>query len=108
MPKLDHTFSALSHPIRREMLNRLTAGELTVLELARPFEVSLPAISRHLRVLESAGLIQRTIEGREHRISLNAAPLQQATEWMGDYQAFWEGQLDSLQRHLERSQRSEA
>jgi DNA-binding transcriptional ArsR family regulator len=105
MPELSHTFSALSHPIRREMLEKLSAGEQTVLELARPFAVSLPAISRHLRVLEGAGLVSRKVEGREHRISLNPAPLREASEWMGEYKLFWEGQFDSLQHYLERSQK---
>jgi DNA-binding transcriptional ArsR family regulator len=105
MPKLDQTFSALAHPIRREMLAKLSEGEMNVLELARPFAVSLPAISRHLRVLEGAGLVSRAISGREHRISLNATPMRDATEWMGDYRLFWEGQFDLLQRYLERSRK---
>lgn len=95
---LDATFSALADPTRRSILARLREGEATVGELAAPFDVSLPAISRHLRVLEEAGLVEREKEGRMHRIRLVARPMGDALEWMARTGRFWEAQLDSLER----------
>jgi DNA-binding transcriptional ArsR family regulator len=97
---LDTTFSALADPTRRAILSSLAGGERSVGELAAPFKVSAPAISRHLRVLESAGLLSRTKHGRIHRCRLEAKPMRDAAEWMVRYRAFWEGQLDSLERYL--------
>ena len=97
---LDATFGALADGTRRALLARLTKGEATVTELAAPFEVSLPAISKHLRVLEAAGLMSRRIEGREHHCRLAAQPLRQAGDWIAQYRIFWEGQLDRLAAHL--------
>jgi DNA-binding transcriptional ArsR family regulator len=99
---LDSTFAALAHPTRRAILARLAEGETSVKELADPFEVSAPAISRHLRVLEDAGLLTRAIDGRIHRIQLEAEPLADALDWIARYGRFWEGQLDSLERFLTR------
>jgi DNA-binding transcriptional ArsR family regulator len=99
---LDRTFGALADPTRRAILARLTAGEATVGELAEPFAVSRPAISKHLRVLEAAGLVHRTREGRLSRCALDADPMRDAAEWVERYRAFWEGQLDALSRYLER------
>ena len=93
---LDATFSALSDPTRRAILARLAWGEATVTELARPFDVSLPAISKHLRVLEGAGLLTRERQGRVRRCRLAATPLQAAADWLLLYRRFWEGTLDSL------------
>lgn len=95
--------TALADPIRRAILMRLSQGEATVGELARPFYVSRPAISKHLRVLERAGLVVRTPEGRISRCTLDAAPMRDAAEWVERYRKFWEGQLDSLSRYLEGS-----
>jgi DNA-binding transcriptional ArsR family regulator len=98
---LDATFGALADPTRRAILARLTLGESTVTELAAPFDVSLPAVSKHLRVLESAGLLQREIDGRIHRCRLAAQPMKDAAAWIETYRAFWEDQLDALAADLE-------
>lgn len=99
--RLDLTFAALADPIRRAILARLARGEATVGELARPFDVSRPAISKHLRVLERAGLVQRTRDGRISRCELDAGPMRDAADWIERYREFWEEQLDSLARYLE-------
>ncbi len=101
MSQLDLTFSALADPTRRSILARLGDGEATVGELARPFNVSRPAISKHLRVLERAGLVRRERDGRLSRCELDASPLRAAADWVGYYRKFWEGQLGSLSRYLE-------
>jgi DNA-binding transcriptional ArsR family regulator len=99
--QLDLTFGALADPIRRAILARLAHGEATVGELAEPFAVSRPAISKHLRVLERAGLVQRERDGRVSRCELDAAPMRAAADWVDQYREFWENQLDSLARYLE-------
>ena len=101
-PALDSTFSALADPTRRAILARLALGEATVGELARPFAVSLPAISKHLRILEDAGLMARHKDGRTHRCHLVAATLHAAAGWLLFYQRFWEGTFDSLADYLAR------
>lgn len=98
---LDRVFSALSHQTRRSMLARLQEGTATVTELAEPFDMSLPAASKHLRVLERAGLVKRTIDGRVHRCALEAGPLSDAQAWLSHYEVFWRDTLDNLARHLE-------
>ena len=102
---LDTTFAALADPIRRAILQNLSqkdvpAGGLAVTSLAEPFDISLPAISRHLKVLEKAGLIVRQREGRVRRCGLDAAPLREADRWIGDYRRFWEDQLGALADYL--------
>src|ERR1700738_2565520 len=87
---LDATFGALADPIRRAILSLLARGQATVSELAAPFDVSLPAVSKHLRVLESAGLLQREIDGRVHRCRLAPKPMKAAAAWIEKYRAFWE------------------
>lgn len=99
--RLDLTFGALADPTRRAILARLAQGEATVGQLARPFDVSRPAVSKHLRVLERAGLVRREREGRYRRCALDAGPMRDAAEWVERYRKFWEGQLDSLSRYLE-------
>jgi DNA-binding transcriptional ArsR family regulator len=99
-PSLDHVFSALSDPTRRAILERLTRSEATVTELAAPFAMSLPAVSKHLRVLENAGLIVRKIEGRIHVVSLRSEALRDASEWLNHYRQFWSAQFDSLTDYL--------
>lgn len=106
--KLDLTFGALADPIRRAILARLARDEATVGELARPFDVSRPAISKHLRVLERAGLVQRTRDGRVSRCELDAEPMREAADWIERYREFWEEQLDSLARYLEEGAAGEA
>lgn len=98
---LDHTFAALSDPTRRAILARLARGEASVTELAEPFNISLPAISKHLRVLERAGLVKRTKCGRVHRLGLVPEPLRDAAAWIAFYQHFWAGQLDALAGYLD-------
>lgn len=98
---LDAVFAALAHPIRRSIIERLSAGECTVGDLAEPHDVSLPAISRHLRVLEDAGLLEQTPDGRVRRCQLNAQPLSAAFGWLVQYRLFWEDALDALARRVE-------
>jgi len=97
---LDATFGALADPTRRAILARLARGQAMVTELAEPFAMSLPAISKHLRVLESAGLLQREIDGRIHRCRLAAEPMKNAAAWIAQYRAFWETQFDALEKYL--------
>jgi DNA-binding transcriptional ArsR family regulator len=103
---LDGTFAALADGTRRAILARLATGEATVTELARPFEISLPAVSRHLRVLEEAGLLSRRREGRRLHCRLETARLAQASAWIARQSEFWELRLDSLERYLTTEQRS--
>jgi DNA-binding transcriptional ArsR family regulator len=102
--RLSVIFSALADPTRRAILARLSEGDATVSELAEPFDISLPAISRHLKVLESAGLISRSRTAQWRSSSLQAAPLRDATEWMERYRKFWDESLDRLDAHLKRMQ----
>jgi DNA-binding transcriptional ArsR family regulator len=97
---LDHTFAALADPTRRAILARLASGEATVTELARPFEISLPAISRHLKVLERAGLIARGREAQWRPRTLQAEPLKEAVDWLQQYRRFWEQSLDRLEEFM--------
>ena len=97
---LDAVFHALADATRRGMLHRLSAQECTVGELAAPFRMSLAAASKHVRVLERAGLVERTVQGREHRLRLNAGPLQEAAAWLEHYRKFWNERLDALESYL--------
>ncbi len=99
--KLDHTFKALADPTRRAILARLAEGEASVNELAAPFEISLPAISRHLKVLEEAALIERRKDAQFRRCQLRPESLEAAAAWINHYKRFWEGQLDQLATYLE-------
>jgi DNA-binding transcriptional ArsR family regulator len=98
--QLTATFSALAHPVRREILARLAVGEATVNELADPFTISLQAISKHLKVLEQAGLVERNRDGQLRPSRLRAGPMKEAVDWLADYRAFYEGSLDRLEQHL--------
>jgi DNA-binding transcriptional ArsR family regulator len=102
---LDAVFSALADPTRREILARLAEGESSVTQLAEPFDISLPAVSRHLKVLEAAGLLAREKDGRVHRIRLVADPMLDALEWMAHYGRFWEERLDSLEAFVRERER---
>ncbi len=102
--ELDTTFGALADATRRGILERLADGESSVTKLAEPFNVSLPAISKHLRVLERAGLLSQEKDGRVRRCRLDAGPMKEASEWISWYQRFWEQQLDSLARYLDQLQ----
>jgi DNA-binding transcriptional ArsR family regulator len=104
--QLSTTFSALADPTRRAILARLADGTATVNELAEPFPLSLQAVSKHLKVLERAGLITRTRTARWRPCRLDAAPMQDATDWLEHYRRFWEASFDRLEDHL-RSTRKE-
>jgi DNA-binding transcriptional ArsR family regulator len=97
---LDETFAALADPTRREILVALAQGDRYVSDLAAPFDMSLPAVSKHLSVLERAGLITREREGRVRRCHLEREPLADALQWIADYGRFWEQSFDSLERLL--------
>ena len=99
-PRLNAVFHALGDPTRRGMLNALTAGERTVGELAEPFDISLAAASKHIKALETAGLIRRQVRGRTHHCRLDPGPLAEAYAWLGAYERFWAGRLDVLERLL--------
>jgi DNA-binding transcriptional ArsR family regulator len=98
--RLTATFAALADPIRRSILHRLTEGDATVGELARPHDVSLPAISRHLKVLESAGLVTKSRSAQWRTCRLDPAGLQRADEWMAPYREFFGSRFDQLEQHL--------
>lgn len=98
---LDRTFFALSDPTRRAILTRLAVGDATVGEIAAPFGISRPATSKHLNVLEDAGLVHRNREGRVNRCTLDARPMRDAAAWVAFYRTFWESQLDGLARFFD-------
>jgi DNA-binding transcriptional ArsR family regulator len=98
--RLDAVFTALGHPVRRSIIRQLARGEASVSELARPLEMSLNAIAKHLAVLTAAGLIEDRKEGRTRRCQLVLGPLRVAQAWLIDYGDFWEDQFDSLAAHL--------
>ena len=104
---LNSTFAALADPTRRAILARLARGQTSVTKLARPFDISLPAVSKHLRVLEHAGLIRREKEGRIHRCRFIGGPMKDAALWIERYRRFWEGQLDALAEYLDKSDKKE-
>jgi len=107
LDRLSSTFAALADPTRRAILARLAAGEASVTELAAPFEMSLPAISKHLKVLERAGLIARGREAQWRPCRLEAGPLKDAAEWLEHYRRFWEQSFDRLDDYLRKLQRKE-
>jgi DNA-binding transcriptional ArsR family regulator len=102
--RLDRTFAALSDPTRRAILARLASGEASVTELAEPFDMSMPAVSKHLKVLERAGLIARGRERQWRPARLDAGPLKEVAEWTGGYQRFWEESYERLDEYLEELQ----
>jgi DNA-binding transcriptional ArsR family regulator len=103
---LNRTFAALADPTRRRILAHLARGDRCVTDLARPHAMSLPAVSKHLRVLEKAGLLRRRRYGRVHQLKLEAKPMQQAIRWIEEYRKFWEGSLDRLAAYLEKTKPS--
>ncbi len=106
--RLSSTFSALADPTRRAILARLSTGEATVQDLAKPFKMSLPAVSKHLKVLERAKLIRRSRNAQWRPCYLNAAPLKEAADWVGEYRKFWEESLDRLDAYLKVLQAQES
>jgi DNA-binding transcriptional ArsR family regulator len=105
--RLDRTFAALADPTRRAILARLTEGEAPVTELAKPFRMTLPAVSKHLKVLEEAGLIARSRERQWRPARLEAQPLRDVAEWAERYRRFWEERYDRLDEYLEELQGKE-
>ena len=105
--RLSATFSALADPTRRAILARLAQGESSVTELAEPFDMSLPAISKHLKVLEKAGLVSRSREAQYRPCRLEATPFRDATEWLERYRRYWDESLDRLAAYLEEVQAEE-
>jgi DNA-binding transcriptional ArsR family regulator len=98
--RLDGVFNALCDPTRRAILARLTDSDARVTDIAADFPISLNSISKHIRMLERAGLLRRSVNGRDHVLSLNAAPLSQAAEWIEHYRRFWEGRLAALDAYV--------
>jgi DNA-binding transcriptional ArsR family regulator len=105
--RLDATFSALADPTRRAILARLASGETSVSELAEPFAMSMPAISKHLKVLQRAGLIERSREAQWRPCRLAPAPLKDASEWLDRYRRFWEESFDRLEDYLRELQKKD-
>jgi DNA-binding transcriptional ArsR family regulator len=105
--RLSATFAALADPTRRALLARLALGETSVSELAEPFDISLPAVSKHLKVLERAGLIARGREAQWRPCRLEAGPLKDANAWLEEYRKFWEQSFDRLGDYLQRLQKKE-
>lgn len=104
LDQLSNTFAALADPTRRAILARLASGETSVTELAQPFDMTMPAVTKHLKVLESAGLITRGREAQWRPCRLEAKPMQEAADWMGQYRRFWEQRLDQLDAYLQQLQ----
>jgi len=103
---LNRIFHALADPTRRAMVRRLASGEHTVTELAEPYRMSLAAASKHIKVLEEAGLLKRTVKGRTHLCRLDSRALAAAQAWIGFYERFWSDQLDALELELQRQERA--
>ena len=103
--QLSATFAALADPSRRAILARLASGECSVTELAEPFEMSMPAVSKHLRVLEQAGLISKRRDAQKRPCRIEAAPLKEVSEWAEHYRHIWEGRLDRLDAYLQTLQK---
>ena len=106
--RLDATFRALADPTRRAIVAALAHGQASVTELARPYPMSLPAVMKHLRVLQRAGLVTQKKSGRTRHIRLAPRPLQTAEAWIAQYRRFWEGQFDALDRYLARQKSEES
>jgi DNA-binding transcriptional ArsR family regulator len=105
--QLDRTFAALADPTRRRILEHLARGDRCVTDLARPYRMSLPAVSKHLHVLERAGLVRRRRRGRVHQLKLEAAPMQRAQQWIETYRRFWEESFGRLDEYLQQLQTKE-
>ena len=99
-PQLDRSFSAFAHPVRRAIVARLALGPATVGEATTGLGVSKPAVTKHLKVLEEAGVVRRAVEGRTHRLSLEPQPLGDASEWLERHRELWEAKFDAVERHL--------
>ena len=102
--ELDRIFQALSDPTRRAILKRLTTSERAVMEVAKPFAMSLPAVSKHIKVLEGARLVKRTRKGSYSYLRLDAGAMKRADRWLEEYRKFWEGSLDRLEDYLKQEE----
>ena len=105
MDNLGNVLDAVAHPSRRAILDRLARGPARVTEIAEPFDMSLNAVSKHLKVLEGAGLIRREIQGREHLIEFRGEPLRLVSGWVHEYERFWTQRLDRLEAHFKEKRR---
>jgi DNA-binding transcriptional ArsR family regulator len=103
--RLDAVFGALADPTRRALLITLARAPASISELAEPFEMSLPAVSKHIRVLERAGLVRRAVEGRVHHCSFDPRPLREADRWISSHEQFWSHQLESLANYVEQERK---
>lgn len=104
---MDKTFFALSHPVRRILLERIAAGDLSVGEASRGLDHSAAQMTKHVRILEEAGLLVRHKEGRVHRLHFDAAPLDEAMDWVARHRAFWAGRFDALDAYLNQQEKSD-
>lgn len=102
-PELDRSFLALSHPVRRAIVERLVAGPATVGQASSGLGVSKPAVTKHLKVLESAGVVRRTVAGRTHVLRLEPRPLREASAWLELHRSLWQAKFESVERHLAES-----
>lgn len=100
--RLSHTYSAIAHPTRRDILRSLRAGSARITDLAEPFDLSFNTVSKHVRQLEGAGLIVRRVEGRDHYLMADPTPLRPASDWIADYCAFWANRMDALDAFIRR------
>lgn len=107
MDNLSNVITAISHPTRRAIIQQLTTGPATFLAIAEPHDTALNAVTKHLKLLERAGLIVRERQGREVFISLNAEPLKEVSEWVNYYEKFWTSQLDTFAKHFETKRKKE-
>src|SRR5262245_43876628 len=98
--RLNHVFGAVAEPTRRPLRSRLGRRPARITDIAKDFPISLNSVSKHLRILERAGLVRREVRGREHVCTLNAQPLREAAGWMEEVRSFWEARLDALERHI--------
>lgn len=105
---IDQTLMALAHPTRRAILQRLSKGEAQVTKLAKPFDISLNAVSKHIRILERGRLVRRRVDGRKHFLAFNPKPLAEAVRWMETQHAFWTARLDALEELLKAEDRAAA
>jgi DNA-binding transcriptional ArsR family regulator len=106
-PSLDHVLVAIADPTRRAILDRLTRGPARITDVAEPFDISFAAVSKHVRMLERAGLVDRERRGREHTLTLNAKPLRRVAQWTSRYERFWNAHFDRLEAYFAQKGKSE-
>lgn len=99
-PTLDRSFEALSHPVRRAIVSRLVTGQATVGEASRGLGISKPAVTKHVKVLEAAGIVRRSVHGRQHTLELEPSPLHEASSWLELHRSLWEAKFEVVETHL--------